>query len=248
MKQGALCAGAKKIQRHFRTNNLRIIQFDLEFVFEQRQRTASSSKVLWQFRKKQWESSIHYEIRFQIQCVRCGANRDKFSDEIGWVLAVFSIYFIPGEWSRFVSWAFRKLIAITVFQVVFAVSWPIPYKNPMRKLFFNIGFQFNYMEPFRLSSFYNATYFKNPFNNRNFKSDEAASENDVDTSTQDAMNEHHISDFSAGNETMRTPKSINTRSSEQRYPYEHTNHNNELIGTDLTAAQLYEGIEEHLTK
>lgn len=142
-----------------------------------------------------------------------------------------------------------------MFQVVIAVSWPIPYKNPMRKLFFNIGFQFNYNEPFRLSSFYNATYFKNPFNNRNFESNEAASdvqENDVDTSTQDAMDVRHVSDSfdapRAGNETMRTPKSIAIRSSEQRYPFEHTNHNNELIGMDLTAAQLYDGIEEHLFK
>lgn len=142
-----------------------------------------------------------------------------------------------------------------MFQVVIAVSWPIPYKNPMRKLFFNIGFQFNYNEPFRLSSFYNATYFKNPFNNRNFKSNEAApevQENDVGTSIQDAMDDRHISDsfdaIRADNETVRTSKSISTRSSEQRYPYEHTNHNNELIGADLTAAQLYEGIEEHLFK
>lgn len=54
-------------------------------------------------------------------------------------------------------------------QVVIAVSWPIPYKNPLRKLFFNLGFQFNYNEPFAASNFYNPTYYQNIFNSRDLK-------------------------------------------------------------------------------
>lgn len=121
----------------------------------------------------------------------------------------------------------------------------------MRKLFFNIGFQFNYNEPFQLSSFYNATYFQNPFSNRDLKTNEMGSEvqnNGVGTSTLDAEIPTTVDSLSASNETIRIPKAISARSSESSYPSGQINNNNELIGTDLTAAQLYEGIEEHLSK
>lgn len=136
-----------------------------------------------------------------------------------------------------------------LFQVVIAVSWPIPYKNPLRKLFFNIGFQFNYNEPFQLSSFYNATYFQNPFSNRDLRPNDMESdkqENIVETSTLHAQIPSTVDSLDAVNETIRMPKAISGRSNGFRYPAEHINDDNRLIGTDLTAAQLYEGIEEHL--
>lgn len=85
-----------------------------------------------------------------------------------------------------------------------AVSWPIPYKNPLRKLFFNVGFQFNYGEPFDLSNFYNATYFPKTFNGREIDP------NDGDIESRGFSN------------------------------------TKELKGGDLTAAQLYESIENIL--
>lgn len=126
----------------------------------------------------------------------------------------------------------------------------------MRKLFFNIGFQFNYNEPFQLSSFYNATYFQNPFSKRDFKANEmdtTVRDNDIQTSTLDAMNNNQISTTvdlhnDVSSETIRLPKSIDTRSSEESHKFEQTNGGNQLIGADLTAAQLYEGVEEHLFK
>lgn len=121
----------------------------------------------------------------------------------------------------------------------------------MRKLFFNIGFQFNYNEPFQLSSFYNATYFQNPFSNRDLKTNEMGSavrENGVDASTPDAQIPTTVDSLSASNGTIRMPKAISARSSESSHSAGQIDDNNELIGTDLTAAQLYEGIEEHLSK
>lgn len=98
-----------------------------------------------------------------------------------------------------------------------AVSWPIPYKNPLRKLFFNIGFQFNYGEPFRLSSFYNATYFQNPFTDRK-----------LETNTDDELT---------------TENSNVDELHEQSRGFGETN---ERKGSDLTAAQLYESIENNI--
>ncbi|XP_031636176.1 uncharacterized protein LOC116349062 [Contarinia nasturtii] len=72
----------------------------------------------------------------------------------------------------------------TLMQVVCCVSWPIPYKNPLRKLFFNVGFQFNYNEPFALSNFYNATYYQNIFNSRDFKGSPSTTNNDTDNRMQ----------------------------------------------------------------
>lgn len=59
---------------------------------------------------------------------------------------------------------FRLIEIITILQVVCCISWPIPFKDPQRKIFFNIGFQSNYGLPFRLSSFYNPPFF--PPNNK----------------------------------------------------------------------------------
>lgn len=110
-------------------------------------------------------------------------------------------------------------------QVVVAVSWPIPYKNPLRKLFFNIGFQFNYGEPFNLSSFYNATYFQNPFTNRKMNT-ENESTADLNGSTEkNVATSESIDDFHA---SARSTAS------------------NDLIGSDVTAGELYEGIEQNL--
>lgn len=98
------------------------------------------------------------------------------------------------------------------------VSWPIPYKNPLRKLFFNTGFQFNYGEPFSLSSFYNATYFQNSFSGRNhFSNSGTSSKPDIDDKQTGRFVERSVD-------------------SEQ----------NDLIGDDLTASQLYESIENNI--
>lgn len=88
----------------------------------------------------------------------------------------------------------------------------------MRKLFFNIGFQFNYGEPFNLSSFYNATYFQNPFTNRKMNV-----ENESNGSTEKNEATSESIDASA--------RSITS---------------NNLIGSDVTAGDLYEGIEQNL--
>lgn len=106
------------------------------------------------------------------------------------------------------------------------------------------------MEPFRLSSFYNATYFQNPFTNRGFKSnvlDPKTQENNIETTTIDSATPAISKSIVAGNETNKGVKSMNTRSSDQLSPIEQTN-TESLIGKDLTAAELYAGIEEHLSK
>lgn len=76
-------------------------------------------------------------------------------------------------------------------------------------------------------------------------------ENMSETSTLNLINGSQISttidSHSTGDDAERKAKTMNIRSSEQRYPFEYANNkNNELIGMDLTAAQLYEGLEEHL--
>lgn len=96
-------------------------------------------------------------------------------------------------------------------KVVCCVSWPIPYKNPLRKLFFNVGFQFNYGEPFRPSNFYNATYFQNPFGGSRDLKDETSN--------------------STAAESVGEPRSLDG--------------SNEIVGSDLTAGQLYESIEDN---
>lgn len=118
--------------------------------------------------------------------------------------------------------------------MVICVSWPIPYKNPLRKLFFNTGFQFNYAEPFALSSFYNATYYQNILNGRhhhqNFLSSdifttEHTPDNEDVNATQQSTNDMHRARF--------VERSIDSVQSD-------------LIGSDLTAAQLYQIIEDNI--
>lgn len=104
----------------------------------------------------------------------------------------------------------------------------------MRKLFFNIGFQFNYGEPFRPSNFYNATYYQNIFNGRDFKgehpSQQIDGENDV--ATEDAKTQTITE--SSGIDDSAQSRNIHK--------------SNDLIGTDLTAAQLYESIEDNFAE
>lgn len=109
------------------------------------------------------------------------------------------------------------------------VSWPIPYKNPLRKLFFNLGFQFNYAEPFRPSNFYNATYFQNPFGGSRDLKDSLLPTNSAEVnSTVDVL----------------TTEIDQSSRDESRSFYG----SNELVGSDLTAAQLYESIENNIAE
>lgn len=111
------------------------------------------------------------------------------------------------------------------------VSWPIPYKNPQRKLFFNTGFQFNYGEPFSLSGFYNATYFQNTLDGRqnNFLSSEIFAK----------KSEHKTIDV---NDTQSTYDLQSKRSVKRNIDSSQS----DLIGSDLTAAQLYQSIEDNI--
>lgn len=126
-------------------------------------------------------------------------------------------------------------------QVVFCVSWPIPYKNPLRKLFFNIGFQFNYAEPFALANFYNATYFQNIFNSRDLKMD-----TNVPLYTE--FNENNgKSPFNAMNAVI-TEDTISSSSTVDNLAHVESRGiggSNDLVGSDLTAAQLYDSIEDN---
>lgn len=91
----------------------------------------------------------------------------------------------------------------------------------MRKLFFNVGFQFNYGEPFALRNFYNATYFQNPFGgSRDLK---------YGNSTDNIESEDTVSG------TNRDGRAMSRGFDES----------NDLLGSDLTAAQLYESIEDN---
>lgn len=115
-------------------------------------------------------------------------------------------------------------------KVVFGVSWPIPYKNPQRKLFFNSCFQVNYAEPFSLSSFYNATYFQNIYDARHHLNDKS----EIFT-----KNTEHTADNSNA-----TP-AIDDTQSERIVERDVETEQSGLIGSDLTAAQLYESIENN---
>lgn len=157
-------------------------------------------------------------------------------------------------------------------QVVFAVSWPIPYKNPQRKLFFNIGFQFNYAEPFLPSNFYNPPYIQNAFTNREMNTDELSESTTIDNETDIKSN---VNFFSQGTESINNTENNTTEvpkhdeaipadtssdreskskefkrarniGDEKHFLNDQSNERNELIGSDITAAQLYEGIEDNL--
>lgn len=93
----------------------------------------------------------------------------------------------------------------------------------MRKLFFNVGFQFNYGEPFNLRAFYNATYFANPFTNREL----------------DPANENGANNV----EDNLDATTMNPEFEQESRGFDGTV---EKKGSDLTAAQLYESIENTL--
>lgn len=116
------------------------------------------------------------------------------------------------------------------------VSWPIPYKNPLRKLFFNTGFQFNYGEPFSLSSFYNATYFQNNFDGRH------RSDNNVLFSGISSIKDkkHKATNFNG------TQPNIDDKQNRHFVERSGDSEENNIIGSDLTAAQLYESIENSI--
>lgn len=115
-------------------------------------------------------------------------------------------------------------------KVVCCVSWPIPYKNPLRKLFFNVGFQFNFAEPFTLSNFYNTTYYNNIFNSRNF--DDASSSSCNSTECANAsMDPDNAALLESLKDGRVEPRSIGD--------------SNDLVGSDLTAGQLYASIEDN---
>ncbi|XP_055315391.1 uncharacterized protein LOC129575584 [Sitodiplosis mosellana] len=126
-------------------------------------------------------------------------------------------------WSRF-----------TLFQVVCCVSWPIPYKNPLRKLFFNVGFQFNYGEPFALSNFYNATYYQNIFNSRDFHNGHSPNSSTENAHYNDGTTEYSTLD------TTTDGNMVNGRVESRSI--------DGLVGKDVSAAQLYESIEDNFVE
>lgn len=152
---------------------------------------------------------------------------------------------------------------------MFAVSWPIPYKNPLRKLFFNTGFQFNYGEPFALSTFYNPPYFQNAFTNRELpenadnstyvKSDEIDASDGVSTEmsfsdeeatevveTIEVIKADMADDaFDAANSPTKTKERPALKKGR---PKGRSLGANELTGSDVTAGQLYESIEQSLVE
>lgn len=116
------------------------------------------------------------------------------------------------------------------------VSWPIPYKNPQRKLFFNTGFQFNYGEPFSLSSFYNATYFQNTLDGRQNLDDNILSSEIFAKSSEHKTVDVNDTQFTNDSQSKRfVERSIDSSQSD-------------LIGSDLTAAQLYQSIEDNIAE
>lgn len=118
--------------------------------------------------------------------------------------------------------------------MVICVSWPIPYKNPLRKLFFNTGFQFNYGEPFSLSSFYNATYYQNILDGRhNLDDNSLSSEITASESEYKSIDVNATQSTNDMQSTHLLERSIDSKQ-------------NDLIGSDLTAAQLYQSIEDNI--
>lgn len=157
------------------------------------------------------------------------------------------------------------------FQIVFAVSWPIPYKNPMRKLFFNTGFQFNYAEPFALSNFYKPMYFQDAFTNRelpintnnatdtkstNFNESEVeVSDSDlreVDTASDGGVIETKMIEIEAPDvtttETIRNQESEDITEAHKAKPKSRSLNTADSIGSDITAGQLYDSIERNLVE
>lgn len=110
----------------------------------------------------------------------------------------------------------------------------------MRKLFFNVGFQFNYGEPFALTNFYKAPYFQNIFNSRDLN----------DENSDKFNNSMHIDDKLQFSDEDDTTENTTTEQNESENYAESRSMDgsNELAGKDLTAAQLYESIEDNFSE
>lgn len=112
-------------------------------------------------------------------------------------------------------------------------------------MFFNIGFQFNYGEPFALANFYNATYYQNIFNSREFKAHDSASldnRTEIDRNlllnpTNDGQTEDIISKMTKEQSDIKGQKESRS-----------IDGSDDLVGKDVTAAQLYESIEDNFVE
>lgn len=145
-------------------------------------------------------------------------------------------------------------------QIVFAVSVPIPYKNPLRKIFFNSGFQFNYNEPYAPSSFYNPTYFQDAFTGSRDLPSNAANSTDVQASELNAAGgseaieagttEAEEAERAATEEqpSVEDTEPPATEQSRGKKLQSRSLDSNELTGSDVSAGQLYESIERNLVE
>lgn len=121
-----------------------------------------------------------------------------------------------------------------------AVSWPIPYKSPDRKIFFNTGFQFNYGEPFLPSNFYRPTYFQSAFS-RSIDDPELNKVDGSNATRTVSGNQTEIQNSTLA-ENERKDKLLGNHA-EGRL---HVREAKEIVGQDLTAGELYNGIEENI--
>lgn len=107
-------------------------------------------------------------------------------------------------------------------------------------MFFNIGFQFNYGEPFALSNFYNASYFQNIFNSRDLKNGHS-SNNPTEIDDRMQYNDVKTEDSISGTTT-------NKYDGEGRVESRSIDGSNGLVGKDISAAELYESIEDNFVE
>lgn len=108
----------------------------------------------------------------------------------------------------------------------------------MRKLFFNVGFQFNYGEPFAVSNFYNPPYYANIFNGRDLKNG-----NSTNNSTEENL---QFDDGTTKDSTFDTTTDgfIGNSHGQSRS----IDGSNDLVGKDVSAAQFYESIEDNFVE
>lgn len=165
------------------------------------------------------------------------ASKKTQSDAKIWNLNAFITLKIYVQPSPLRQTLLKFHIFCIIHQVVCCVSSPIPYKNPLRKLFFNVGFQFNYGEPFALANFYNATYYQNIFNGRDFKDSHFSS---ADNSTEN--NDQHLL-YNATNDGTTVVNDVKDHMKSRSI-----DGSNDLVGKDLTATQLYESIEDNFVE
>lgn len=137
---------------------------------------------------------------------------------------------LPKQTVSIISRAVKRKICLNSIQITVAISWPIPYKNPARKIFWNIGFQFNYNEPFLPSNFYRPPFFQNPFTGARSQAD------------QSQLNDTIIADFSNETTTMHTDA---MRMSDE-HAIQARDVARQITGRDVTAGELYNSIEDHM--